>query len=119
LDLWPDETNLHVLEDPETCNKYLEQKDKYFAYMRMRKKPWKLTTKRTSSMLCLLEKVMEEQNKEMFTSGTHSVPDRIVSITKSIVRPIVRGKEIKKVEFGAKVNMIQVDSINFTEQWPG
>ncbi len=51
----------------------------------------------------------------MFTTGTHSVPDRIVSIAKSYVRPIVRGKEIKKVEFGAKVNMTQVDGINFIE----
>ena len=46
---------------------------------------------------------------------TKSVPDRIVSISKSYVRPIVRGKEVKKVEFGAKVNMIQVDGINFID----
>jgi hypothetical protein len=51
----------------------------------------------------------------MFTTDSHSVPDRIVSISKSYVRPIVRGKEVKKVEFGAKVNMIQVDGINFIE----
>ena len=44
-----------------------------------------------------------------------SVPGRIVSIAKDYVRPIVRGKEVKKVEFGAKVNMIQVDGINFIE----
>jgi hypothetical protein len=59
-------------------------------------------------------KVLRQQ-KEMFTTGTHSVPDRIVSIAKSYVRPIVRGKEVNKVEFGAKVNMIQVDGINFIE----
>jgi hypothetical protein len=132
------------LKIPTPRTKYLEQKDKHFAYMRMRRKPWKLTTKRTRSLLYLLEKVLEEQKKiedqnrslrfptkyhhrrrvitkvlkqqkEMFTTGTHSVPDRIVSIAKSYVRPIVRGKEIKKVEFGAKVNMIQVDGINFIE----
>ncbi len=40
---------------------------------------------------------------------------RIVSIAKSYIRPIVRGKEVKKVEFGAKVNMIQADGINFIE----
>ena len=50
----------------------------------------------------------------MFETGK-SIPDRIVSISKSYIRPIVRGKEIKKVEFGAKVNMIQVDGINFIE----
>ncbi|MEN8230741.1 MAG: transposase [Bacteroidota bacterium] len=132
------------LKIPTPRTKYLEQKEKHFAYMRMRKKPWKLTTKRTRSLLYLLEKLIEEQRKiedqhrslrfpekyyqqrrvvvkvlkqqkEMFTTGTHSVPDRIVSIAKSYVRPIVRGKEVKKVEFGAKVNMIQVDGINFIE----
>ena len=51
---------------------------------------------------------------EIFETGK-SVPDRIVSISKSYIRPIVRGKEVKKVEFGAKVNMIQVDGINFIE----
>ena len=115
--------------------------------MRLRKKSWKLTTKRTKSLLYLLNKLIEEldkiedqhrihikfpekyyqkrgvirkvlaQQQEMFTTGTHSVPDRIVSISKSYIRPIVRGKEIKKVEFGAKVNMIQVDGINFIEQF--
>lgn len=55
------------------------------------------------------------QKQEMFTTGTHSVADRIVSIYKSCLRPIVRGREVKKVEFGAKVNRIQVDGINFIE----
>ena len=31
------------------------------------------------------------------------------------MRPIVRGKEVKQVEFGAKVNKIQIDGINFIE----
>ncbi len=34
---------------------------------------------------------------------------------KPYIRPIVRGKAGKKVEFGAKVNMAQVDGINFIE----
>ena len=36
------------------------------------------------------------------------VSDRIVSIDRHYVRPIVRGKETKSVEFGAKVNNIQI-----------
>ena len=39
-----------------------------------------------------------------------------MSIDKHCVRPIVRGKEVKRVEFGAKLNMIQIDGINFIEQ---
>lgn len=123
--------------------KYLEQKEKYFTYMRMRKKPWKETTKRTRSLLYLLNKLIEMQDKiedrhrwirfpekyhkkrsvirkvlaqqtKIFETGK-SVPDRIVSISKSYIRPIVRGKEVKQVEFGAKVNMIQFDGINFID----
>ena len=41
--------------------------------------------------------------------------DRIVSIDKPYIRPIVRGKETKSVEFGAKVNKYQVDGISFIE----
>jgi hypothetical protein len=132
------------LKIPTPRTKYLEQKDKYFAYTRMRKKPWKQTVKRTKSLLYLLNKLIDEQDKiedqyriyiqfpkkyrekkrvvrkvlsqqtEIFETGK-SVPDRIVSISKSYVRPIVRGKEVKKTEFGPKVNMIQVDGINFIE----
>ncbi|WP_439131490.1 transposase [Polaribacter sp.] len=32
------------------------------------------------------------------------------------MRPIVRGKEIKSVEFGAKVNKLQIDGINFVQR---
>ncbi len=51
----------------------------------------------------------------MFASNTTSIPEQIVSIDKNYIRPIIRGKETKKVEFGAKVNMIQADGINFIE----
>ena len=41
--------------------------------------------------------------------------DRIISLFKPYLRPIVRCKENKKVEFGAKVNKIQIDGINFIQ----
>jgi len=43
------------------------------------------------------------------------IENRIVNIAKDYIRPIVRGKEVKKVEFGAKVNKLQVDGISFIE----
>lgn len=43
------------------------------------------------------------------------IDDRIVSISKPYIRPIIRGKEVKPVEFGCKVNKVQVDSISFIE----
>lgn len=43
------------------------------------------------------------------------VRHRIVSIDRPYLRPIVRGKENRRVEFGAKVNNIQIDGISFIE----
>ena len=40
---------------------------------------------------------------------------RIVSLNKPYVRPIVRGKETKAVEFGAKLHKVQVSGISFIE----
>jgi len=125
-------------------SKYEEQRMRYNNYSRKRKKSHKETIKRTRSLLYLLDKLLGllreieyqyqdklslpgkylerikvirkvlRQQQEMFESGG-SVPDRIVSISKSYIRPIVRGKETKAVEFGAKVNMIQFNGINFIE----
>ena len=39
-----------------------------------------------------------------------------MSVSKPYVRPIVRGKEVKSVEFGAKVNNILVDGVSFIEK---
>ena len=38
-----------------------------------------------------------------------------MSVDKPYIRPIVRGKETKNVEFGAKSNNIMVDDISFIE----
>ncbi len=45
----------------------------------------------------------------------YKIRNRIVSLYKSYIRPIVRGKVNKLVEFGAKVHISQVDRINFIE----
>ena len=49
------------------------------------------------------------QQKYMYDKRTHSVPDRIVSVSQPFVRPIVRGKAGKPVEFGAKLGISVVD----------
>lgn len=43
------------------------------------------------------------------------IENRIVSISKAYIRPIIRGKETKAVEFGAKVNKLQVNGVSFVE----
>ena len=50
--------------------------------------------------LSIIRKILV-QEKEMFEG--RKVSDRIASIDRHYVRPIVRGKEIKSVEFGAKL----------------
>lgn len=58
---------------------------------------------------------IQEQQWQLHFGGQATVPNRIVSLHKPYVRPIVRGKEVKPVEFGAKVNMLLVDGISFIE----
>jgi hypothetical protein len=122
--------------------KYLKWKERYFIFSRKRRKPSKEKRVLTRSMLKLLAKLNEEldrleanyafalpekyykrrdeinkvydQQYHKFKTGENP-KNRIVSIAKSYVRPIVRGKEVKKVEFGAKVNKIQINGISFIE----
>ena len=65
----------------------------------------------------IVTRVYRQQHNH-FRSGDsrESIPDRIVSVNKPYVRPIVRGKEVKNVEFGAKCNNIQVDGLSFIEK---
>ena len=74
-------------------------------------------TLREQSTLDIITKVYRQQ-KNHFDSNDprESIPDRIVSVAKPYVRPIVRGKEVKNVEFGAKCNNILVDGISFIEK---
>ena len=41
----------------------------------------------------------------MYENNTHTVQDRIVSISQPYIRPIVRGKAAAPVEFGAKLDL--------------
>ncbi|RNL88505.1 transposase [Sinomicrobium pectinilyticum] len=123
-------------------SKYLKWKKRYIGYSKMRKKTVKKRRSLTRALLRLLDKFLGfekqllkghavelpkryhktvhtirkiyQQQLNLFTTG-EKPKGRIVSIGKDYLRPIVRGKEIKKVEFGAKVNKLQIDGINFIE----
>lgn len=62
--------------------------------------------------LCAVRAAYRQQS-DLFLGK--DVKHRIVSIDRPYLRPIVRGKENKRVEFGAKVNNIQIDGISFIE----
>ena len=68
-------------------------------------------------MLEIITRMYSQQNNH-FKSGDsrESIPNRIVSVGKPDIRPIVRGKETKTVEFGAKCNNILIDGISFIEK---
>ena len=66
-----------------------------------------LTTRQTERLNTL--RTIYEQQKYMYDNRTHSMPDRIVSVSQPFVRPIVRGKAGKPVEFGAKLDISVVD----------
>jgi hypothetical protein len=122
--------------------KYLKWEKRYLGYSKMRRKTKSKRKSLTRALLHLLNKInneldnlkssyifempslydkrrdiirtIYEQQNSLFTTGEYP-KNRIVSISKDYLRPIIRGKEIKKVEFGAKVNKLQIDGINFIQ----
>ncbi len=56
------------------------------------------------------------QQKYMYEHKTHSVENRIVSISQPHVRPIVRGKARANVEFGAKLAISVVNGFAYMEK---
>lgn len=67
-----------------------------------------LLGQRDKDLLATINKVYEQQ-KWMYDNKTHSCPERIVNIFQPWVRPIVRGKDKNKTEFGAKINASEVN----------
>jgi hypothetical protein len=121
-------------------SKYREQKWKQRDYDRRRRKTHRQGLKRKRSLIYLLEKGLNqlqelfnrhsdihlssyerqyirtirkvlEQQTFLLTQPAKELKGRIVSLPRPYIRPIVRGKENKRVEFGMKVHMLQVDGI--------
>ena len=57
-----------------------------------------------------------EQQLTMYSTHTHTIEDRIVSIHQPHVRPIVRGKASAPVEFGSKIHLSVIDGISFLDE---
>lgn len=77
-------------------------------------------------MMAFREKVVEKvavirclyaQQKEMWERKVKRVDNRIVSIHRPQIRPMVRGKEGKDVEFGPKVVLSVVDGYGFLDHF--
>lgn len=122
---------------------YEKHKKNYLAYQRNRRKSKRKDKKLRKQLLKYLHRLMDgldelqrrheftlsnkekklihtiktiySQQHELLYGIRENVKHRIVSLNKPHVRPIIRGKEIKPVEFGAKVHKVQVDGISFIE----
>lgn len=128
--------------EPLVRSKYLKWKRRYISYSKMRRKTKKKKRPLTRSLLLLIDKLsgeldrLEKQYKVNMTKDQYrrratarkvfgqqhayfhfgqKPKDRIVSLDKEYIRPIVRGKETRPAEFGAKVNKFQVGGISFIE----
>lgn len=56
-----------------------------------------------------------DQQQGMYDSRKHKCDNRLVSISQSHIRPIVRGKAGKKTEFGAKISVSMSDGLAFVD----
>lgn len=72
-------------------------------------------TKKEQEQLVTIGKVYEQQ-LEMYEKKTNKVENRIVSVSQPHVRPIVRGKAGKAVEFGAKISASNVNGFVFLDK---
>jgi hypothetical protein len=61
-----------------------------------------LNKKQYKTLLVLTE--VSRQQQGLFDNNKQSIEDRIVSLSQPYIRPIVRGKAGKSVEFGAKIS---------------
>ena len=127
-------------------NKYNDVRKAYHSYSKRRKHNMKRAKKKSiarrlkqllGKLLGQMNSLLEEHGKQLNLTPDfrrrlstietikvqqeqvfegEKVSDRIVSVHKPYIRPIVRGKETKSVEFGAKCNNIQIDGISFIER---
>jgi hypothetical protein len=64
-----------------------------------------------------IAKMIYEQQLQMVKNKTHRIKDRIVSFHRSHIRPQVRGKSGKEVEFGPKCVLSYVDGFLFLDEF--
>ena len=74
-----------------------------------------LLDKRDQGLLATI-RVLFDQQKFMYDNNTHKCDNRIVSIFQPYVRPMVRGKDKNKVEFGSKINISLVNGFAWIDR---
>lgn len=88
----------YVARDLKTIDKILDTKPERVT----------LITKRKKELMAVIRQVYGQQ-KWMYDNKMNKCPNRIVNIFQPWVRPIVRGKDKNKTEFGSKINVSEVN----------
>jgi transposase, IS5 family len=102
-------------QNKKVCKRLLKYLERLLQHLDKLLQQHKATlSKRQQQRLTTIER-LKDQQWQLYFGGQAKVPDRIVSLHKPYVRPIIRGKESKPVEFGCKVNLLQVGGLNFIE----
>ena len=114
--------------------KYLDVEKANLTYVKQRKHSKSQQRKIIRRLIKLSGKILAEirkvccEQEDVLTDKEKSAMETITKVyrqqknhfendnPREYVRPIVRGKEVKNVEFGAKCNNIQVDGISFIEK---
>lgn len=91
--------------DLKIINKFLVQKPSLLLTL----------SKRQYKYLLVIQELYRQQD-EMYKENKRSIEHRIVSIHQPHVRPILRGKDKSRTEFGAKVNASTIDGFTFIDQ---
>jgi hypothetical protein len=87
---------------------YVRRDIKVLEQMLERRKEKQGLNERDAVMFEVIKQIYQQQ-KWMYDNKTHTVKDRIISLYQFWVRPIVRGKDRHKVEFGSKINVSEVE----------
>lgn len=86
----------------------MEIADQLYTTLKERKLDKVVLKKRDRELIKTIHEVYRQQ-QQMYKENTHSCRDRIVNIYQPWVRPMPRGKDRHRTEFGAKINVSEVE----------
>ena len=95
--------------------RYVERNLGYIEDLRKKGSRRDLLTKKEQEKLETIKKLYEQQ-QWMHENNKRSIEKRIVSINQPYIRPIVRGKVGRAVEFGAKISISYLDEYVFMDE---
>jgi IS5 family transposase len=111
-------TNKEIYKANVSQLRYLKRNLQHIAYLLEQYEVHQILIPLKPKQLEYLEVIREvyKQQQTMYQTHTKSIENRIVNIHQAYVRPIVRGKEGTKVEFGSKLQVSLVKGFSFIDK---